>query len=33
VRLNLDGSIKGKTGYLTQPYKVPPAGAATNYCG
>lgn len=33
VKLNLDGSIQGKTGYLTQPYVVPPAGAATNYRG
>lgn len=33
VKLNLDGSIQGKTGYLTQPYRVPPPGAATNYRG
>ncbi len=33
VKLNLDGSIQGKTGYLAQPYKVPPPGAATNYRG
>ena len=33
VKLNLDGSIQGKTGYLTSPYKVPPPGAATNYRG
>jgi predicted amidohydrolase YtcJ len=33
VKLNLDGSIQGKTGYLTQPYLVPPPGAATNYRG
>jgi predicted amidohydrolase YtcJ len=33
VKLNLDGSIQGKTGYLTTPYKVPPPGAATNYRG
>ncbi|MFN9973209.1 MAG: amidohydrolase, partial [Phycisphaerae bacterium] len=33
VKLNLDGSIQGKTGYLSQPYKVPPTGAATNYRG
>jgi predicted amidohydrolase YtcJ len=33
IKLNLDGSIQGKTGYLTQPYKVPPPGAATNYRG
>ena len=33
VKLNLDGSIQGKTGYLSQPYKVPPPGAATNYRG
>jgi hypothetical protein len=33
VKLNLDGSIQGKTGYLTKPYKVPPPGAATNYRG
>ena len=31
IKLNLDGSIQGKTGYLTQPYKEPPPGAATNY--
>jgi predicted amidohydrolase YtcJ len=33
VKLNLDGSIQGKTGYLTKPYKVPPPGAPTNYRG
>jgi predicted amidohydrolase YtcJ len=33
VKLNLDGSIQGKTGYLTQPYLVPPPGAPTNYRG
>ncbi len=33
IKLNLDGSIQGKTGYLTQPYVVPPPGAATNYRG
>jgi predicted amidohydrolase YtcJ len=33
VKLNLDGSIQGKTGYLSMPYKVPPLGAATNYRG
>jgi predicted amidohydrolase YtcJ len=33
IKLNLDGSIQAKTGYLTQPYKVPPPGAATNYRG
>ena len=33
IKLNLDGSIQGKTGYLTTPYKVPPPGAATNYRG
>jgi predicted amidohydrolase YtcJ len=33
VKLNLDGSIQGKTGYLTQPYLKPPPGAATNYRG
>ena len=33
VKLNLDGSIQGKTGYLTKPYKAPPPGAATNYRG
>jgi len=33
VKLNLDGSIQGKTGYLTTPYKVPPPGAATNFRG
>jgi predicted amidohydrolase YtcJ len=33
VKLNLDGSIQGKTGYLSTPYKVPPPGAATNYRG
>ncbi len=33
VKLNLDGSIQGKTGYLSQPYAKPPPGAATNYRG
>jgi predicted amidohydrolase YtcJ len=33
IKLNLDGSIQGKTGYLTTPYKVPPPGAPTNYRG
>lgn len=33
IKLNLDGSIQGKTGYLTQPYLAPPPGAATNYRG
>lgn len=33
VKLNLDGSIQGRTGYLTQPYRVPPPGARTNYRG
>jgi predicted amidohydrolase YtcJ len=33
VKLNLDGSIQGKTGWLTTPYKVPPPGAPTNYRG
>ena len=33
VKLNLDGSIQGKTGYLTQPYHRPPPGAPTNYRG
>jgi predicted amidohydrolase YtcJ len=33
IKLNLDGSIQGKTGYLTKPYKAPPPGAATNYRG
>ncbi|QOV91917.1 amidohydrolase [Humisphaera borealis] len=33
IKLNLDGSIQGKTGYLTQPYVKPPPAAATNYRG
>jgi predicted amidohydrolase YtcJ len=33
IKLNLDGSIQGKTGYLTQPYLKGPKGAATNYRG
>jgi hypothetical protein len=33
VKLNLDGSVQGKTAYLTQPYLKPPAGMPTNYRG
>jgi predicted amidohydrolase YtcJ len=33
VKLNLDGSVQGKTAYFTQPYVKPPAGAARNYRG
>ena len=33
VKMVLDGSPQGKTAYLTQPYKVPPKGAAQNYRG
>ena len=29
----LDGSPQGKTAYLTQPYKIPPKGAAHDYRG
>jgi hypothetical protein len=33
VKLSLDGSPQGKTAWLTQPYKVPPAGQPKNYKG
>jgi predicted amidohydrolase YtcJ len=33
VKLNLDGSIQGKTGYLGQPYLNAPEGSPTNYRG
>ncbi len=33
VKLILDGSPQGKTAWLTQPYHVPPDGAAADYCG
>jgi len=33
VKMILDGSPQGKTAYLTQPYKVPPKGAAQDYRG
>ncbi|KRO93759.1 MAG: hypothetical protein ABS24_01720 [SAR92 bacterium BACL26 MAG-121220-bin70] len=33
VKMILDGSPQGKTAYLTQPYKIPPKGAAHDYRG
>lgn len=33
VKLSSDGSIQGKTAYLTKPYKVPPAGTKKGYNG
>jgi predicted amidohydrolase YtcJ len=33
IKLNLDGSVQGKTAWLTKPYKVPPAGQDENYKG
>jgi len=33
VKLSSDGSPSGKTAWLTQPYKVPPAGLPKNYKG
>ncbi|MBT4591487.1 MAG: amidohydrolase [Porticoccaceae bacterium] len=33
VKMLLDGSPQGKTAYLTQPYMVPPKGAAHDYRG
>ncbi len=33
VKLMLDGSPQGKTAWLTEPYKVPPAGQTTDYRG
>jgi predicted amidohydrolase YtcJ len=33
AKLSLDGSPQGKTAWLTEPYKVPPAGAAPDYIG
>ena len=33
VKMVLDGSPQGKTAYLTEPYKVPPEGAAHDYRG
>ncbi|NQV65179.1 MAG: amidohydrolase family protein [SAR86 cluster bacterium] len=33
VKMILDGSPQGKTAYLTEPYTVPPEGAADDYRG
>ena len=33
VKLSFDGSPQGKTAWLTQPYKVPPAGRSEDYAG
>jgi predicted amidohydrolase YtcJ len=33
VKFILDGSIQGKTGYLSQPYLIPPDGQDANYRG
>ncbi|WP_290582537.1 amidohydrolase [Ketobacter sp.] len=33
VKLSFDGSPQGKTAWLTEPYKVPPAGQAEDYRG
>lgn len=33
VKLTLDGSPQGKTAWLTQPYRVPPAGQPPGYKG
>lgn len=33
VKLMLDGSPQGKTAYMTEPYKIPPPGQATDYRG
>jgi predicted amidohydrolase YtcJ len=33
VKLTLDGSPQGKTAWLSQPYKVPPAGQPDDYSG
>lgn len=33
IKLILDGSPQGKTAFLSQPYKVPPAGQSASYLG
>jgi len=33
VKLSTDGSVQGKTAYLSKPYKVPPPGAKKDYRG
>lgn len=33
VKLSLDGSVQGKTAYLTQPYLIPPHGQQADYRG
>jgi hypothetical protein len=33
IKLSLDGSVQGKTAWLTKPYKVPPPGQGTGYKG
>jgi hypothetical protein len=33
AKLTLDGSPQGKTAWLTEPYKVPPAGRGEDYAG
>lgn len=33
VKLILDGSPQGKTAFLSQPYRVPPAGQSASYVG
>jgi predicted amidohydrolase YtcJ len=33
VKLSTDGSVQGKTAYLSKPYKVPPPGSKKDYRG
>ncbi len=33
VKLNLDGSVQGKTAWLSQPYLNPPPNTSDDYCG
>lgn len=33
IKLVLDGSVQGKTAWLTRPYFIPPAGQETGYSG
>ena len=33
IKLVLDGSVQGKTAWLTRPYHIPPAGQASGYSG
>ncbi len=33
IKLVLDGSVQGKTGWLTKPYHIPPPGQETGYSG